>query len=157
MKKYLEILKKCPLFENIEDNNLNDENLKVKYLRIPSEPVMPFIMTPSLYFTYNPVNIIKQWLLKFLWQINKKEFKKAKIPTAYFFGILFSGNMDEKRVKKVLPHYIALAEKKCKDIEILFHPGYLEKDELAENIKFDNFYYSNGRKKEYYTAMNLKL
>ena len=44
---------------------LNDEKIVLNYLRIPAEPITPYLKTPSLYLTYNPVNIIKQWLLKF--------------------------------------------------------------------------------------------
>lgn len=28
-----------------------DKNVKVKYLRIPAEPILPYLKTPSLYFT----------------------------------------------------------------------------------------------------------
>lgn len=136
-----------------------DEKISVKYLRIPAEPLMPYLKVPSLYFTYSPVNLIKQWLLKILWQINKKEFKNKKSEAAYFFGILFSGKMDKSRVEKVLPHYIKLAEKKGKDIEVLFHPGYLKEDEKApgENIVFQKFYYSPGRKIEFDAVTNLSI
>lgn len=132
---------------------IRDEKIPVEYLRIPAEPVMPYIMTPALYFTYSAVNVIKQWLLKSFWQINKKQ--AGNIKTAYFFGILFSGSMDEKRVKKVLPHYIKKAARKNADIEILFHPGFLEDDEKTQNTVFDKFYYSEGRKKEYEAVHNI--
>ena len=136
---------------------LKEEKINLKYLRIPAEPIYPFIKTPSLYFTYKPVNLIKQWLLKFLWRVNKRYTKGYKIPTACFFGILFSGKMDEKRVGKVLPHYIKLAEKKGKDIEVLFHPGYLYKDEvtLADDLCFKKFYLSKDRKTEFDTVIKL--
>lgn len=137
---------------------INEENISVKYLRIPSEPILPFLLTPSLYFTYNPVNILKQWLLKFLWQINKKEFKNTQIPTALFFGILFSGKMDKKRVEKILPHYIKKANKTNMDIEVLFHPGYIKKDEVKLNNcnkSFEKFYYSINRKTEYDALISL--
>jgi len=137
---------------------LKDENIPLQYLRIPAEPVMPYLKTPSLYFTYSPVNLIKQWLLKLLWQKNKGLAKKHNIPTAYFFGILFSGKMDEKRVKKVLPKYQELAEKKGRNIEILFHPGYFEKKEtefLQKNIVFSEFYFSQNRKTEFDSVINL--
>ena len=80
-------------------------------MRIPREPLLPYIKTPSLYFTYSPINIIKQWLLNFLWLVNKNQAKKYSIPTSYFFGILFSGKMDEKRVRKILPKYVKKAKK----------------------------------------------
>lgn len=129
----------------------------VKYLRIPAEPVSPYLMEPSLYHTYSIKNLIKQWLLKLLWQIDKKEYRKRKIPTAYFFGILFSGEMDLRRVEKVLPHYIRLAEKCGKDVEVLFHPGYIGKDISASGIAFESFYSSSKRKVEFEAARNLKI
>ncbi len=137
---------------------LKDENIKPEYMRIPVEPIMPYIKTPSLYFTYSIVNIIKQWLLNFLWQINKKEMEGFNIPTAYFAGILFSGKMDEKRVRKILPEYKKLAKKNKRDIEVLFHPGYLEKSEPEfknRNIVFEKFYLSEDRKTEFDSVINI--
>lgn len=42
---------------------LEDEKIKPRYMRIPAEPLSPFVKTPSLYFTYKPINVVKQWLL----------------------------------------------------------------------------------------------
>ena len=137
---------------------LDDEKIKAEYIRIPAEPILPYIKIPSLYLSYSPVNIIKQWLLKALWMFNKKLLKKQNIPTAYFCGILFSGKMDEKRVRKVLTEYIKLAEKNSKDIEVLFHPGYInedEKDFADKNIVFEKFYLSKNRKTEYDSVMKI--
>lgn len=139
-------------------NAMADENVTPKYMRIPAEPIMPYIKTPSLYFTYKPINIIKQWLLKFLWLFNKKTAKKHNISKSYFFGILFSGKMDERRVKKILPKYKKLAEKYGKDMEVLFHPGYSGRDEIDtenENIVFKDFYLSKDRKTEFDSAINI--
>ena len=137
---------------------LDEENIHLKHMRVPAEPLSPFIKTPSLYFTYSPINIVKQWVLKFLWQINKREAKKHHIPTAYFFGILLSGKMDIARVEKILPKYIKLAEKHGRDVEILFHPGYLEKGEEefeSKNVAFKKFYLSENRKTEFDSVMKL--
>ncbi len=139
---------------------IKEEGIKVSYLRIPDEPLLPYISTPSLYFEYKPVGLIKQWLLKILALINKREFKKSKIPSAYFMGIMFSGNLNELRVKKLLPHYLKLAEKHNKDIEIGFHPGYINDGEkLIDGIRqdFKKFYFSPGRRIEYDTLMNFKF
>ncbi|MBR6572623.1 MAG: ChbG/HpnK family deacetylase [Clostridia bacterium] len=138
---------------------LNDQKINLKYMRIPTEPILPYIKTPSLYFTYNPINIIKQWLLKILWLINKSRAKKLNIPTAYFMGILFSGKMDVKRVGKILPKYKKLAEKDGMDIEVLFHPGYLEKNEQDfknKNVVFKEFYLSENRKIEFDSVMKIQ-
>ena len=137
---------------------LEEDKITPDYIRIPCEPMMPFIKTPSLYLTYSPINIIKQWLLKILWQINKRHAKKYKIPTAVFMGILFSGKMDEKRVNKILPKYKRLAEKDGKDIEVLFHPGYMEQDKADihyKNIVFKEFYLSKNRKTEFDSVMKI--
>ena len=137
---------------------LKEEKTDAKYIRIPAEPILPYIKTPSLYFTYSPLNIIKQWLLKLLWQINKKYAKEYKINTSYFMGILFSGKMDEKRVNKILPKYAELAQKDGRDIEVLFHPGYLNKSEITfENpdVVFEKFYISENRKTEFDSVMKI--
>ncbi len=137
---------------------LKNEKINLEYMRIPSEPLLPYLKTPSLYFTYSPVNIIKQWLLKFLWLINKKRAKKHGIQASHFFGVLLSGKMDEKRVNKLLPKYMAMAEKDGKDIEVLFHPGYLntnETDLKNKNIVFEKFYFSENRKTEFDSVMKI--
>jgi predicted glycoside hydrolase/deacetylase ChbG (UPF0249 family) len=136
---------------------LKEEEIDLQYMRIPVEPLSPYITTPSLYFTYSAVNVIKQWLLNFLWLINKKTAKQHRVSAAYFMGILFSGKMDE-RVGKILPKYVKLAEKNGRDIEVLFHPGYLvdkDADFESKGIVFDGFYLSENRKTEFDTAMKL--
>lgn len=139
---------------------IKDEGLDVAYLRIPAEPITPYLLTPSLYLTYNPKNFIKQLVLKTFAFINKNEIKKSGINSAYYMGILFSGNMDEKRVNKVLVHYLELSEKNNKDIELTFHPGYLESgDEFfdANKKSFHKFYDSPGRRTEFDTLINLQF
>ncbi len=137
---------------------LSEEKIDLEYMRIPIEPTLPYIKTPSLYFTYSLVNIIKQWLIKFLWLFNKRRAKKHSIPTSHFFGILFSGKMDEERVNKILPKYIKMAEKDGRDIEVLFHPGYIDRqgfDLNEKNIIFDGFYYSEDRRTEFDSVMKI--
>ena len=80
------------------------------------------------------------------------------MPTSYFLGILFSGKMDEKRVSKILPKYEKSAAKKNMDVEVLFHPGYLEdsSDLINKNTAFDDFYISPNRKTEFDSVMKLR-
>ena len=127
---------------------VRDEGVRVKYLRIPREPVMAYLRTPSLYFSYSIVNFVKQTLLNFLAFVNKREYKG--IETAYCMGILFSGKMDELRVKKLLKKY-------PENVELVFHPGFLDKgDEMLKGARagFEKFYFSRGRKIEYHTLLN---
>ena len=137
---------------------LNDEKITLDYMRIPAEPIFPYLKTPSLYFTYGVINIIKQWLLKFLWLVDRKQADKYKIPTSYFLGILFSGKMNEKRVNRILKKYIRMTQKDAKDIEVLFHPGYFDKSEIDfenKNIVFEKFYLSENRKTEFNTVIKI--
>ena len=147
-----------PLIFKILMRVIKDNGYDVKYIRIPTEPVLPYIKELSLYKTYSLINTVKQFLLKFFGLINKRALKKSNIKSALFMGILFSGNMDEYRVNKILPHYLKLCEKTGRDAELLFHPGYIEKDEeLFDTGKqsFNKFYHSPGRKTEYATLKNL--
>ncbi len=147
-----------PLIFKILMRVIKDNGYDVKYIRIPTEPVLPYIKELSLYKTYSLINTVKQFLLKFFGLINKRALKKSNINSALFMGILFSGNMDEYRVNKILPHYLKLCEKTGRDAELLFHPGYIEKDEELFDTKkqsFNKFYHSPGRKTEYATLKNL--
>ena len=68
-------------------------------------------------------------------------------------GILFSGQLTEDKINKLLPIY----KKQNENIELAFHPGYLESGEtLIDGCKtsFNKFYYSKWRRKEYDTLLN---
>lgn len=137
---------------------LREENVTVEHLRISAEPLSPYLRTPSLYFTYSAVNVIKQWLLKFLWQFDKRYINVDELHKSYYMGILFSGNMDEKRIIKILPKYVKLAEKKGKSVDVTFHPGYLDKENADlnnKNVAFKRFYLSDKRKTEFESLINL--
>ncbi len=139
---------------------IEDEGLNVQSIRIPAEPILPYVFTPSLYFEYKPIGLIKQWLLKTFALVNRRELKKSKIQSGYFMGIMFSGKLNEARIKKLLPHYLKLSEKNNRDIEIGFHPGYIKSGGSLINAcrqDFSKFYYSSWRNAEYNTLLNLKL
>ena len=139
---------------------IREEGLKVSYLRIPNEPLLPYIYTPTLYFEYHPVGLVKQWLLKTFALVNRRELKKSKIQSAYFIGILFSGKLNEARIRKLLPHYLKLAKKHNKNIEIGFHPGYIKDGEkLLDGSRqdFRKFYFSPWRNIEHETLINFKF
>ena len=139
---------------------IKDEGLNVQSIRIPAEPISPYVFTPSLYFEYNPIGLIKQWLLKTFALVNRRELKKSKIQSAYFMGILFSGKLNEARIRKLLPHYLKLANKYNKNIEIGFHPGYVKSGEkLLDGSRqdFRKFYFSPWRNIEHETLINFKF
>lgn len=91
---------------------IEEDGLEVGYIRIPAEPVLPFLRTPSSWGSFFSVNFIKQRVLHFCFLFDKGKLERNKYPYACFFGILFSGDMNEKRVKKVLPQFIRYAKSK---------------------------------------------
>lgn len=130
---------------------VEDCKIPVEYMRIPAEPILPFLLEPSLYPTYRPINLIKNRVLNFLWLFNQKAFQNSGISSALFCGIIFSGNMDADRVMKIFPHFYKKAEKNECDLEFLFHPGYVEQNEAFMDPykkSFHQFYLSEGRKIE---------
>ena len=132
---------------------IKEENVEVEYIRIPAEPILPYIKSPSLYFKFRPIGLIKQWFLKFLKFVNRKELKKANIKSALFMGIMFSGQLTEDKINKLLPYY----KQQNENIEIAFHPGYLESGEsLIDGFRqnFKKFYYSKWRREEDNTLIN---
>ena len=136
---------------------IRDENIQVESLRIPAEPLWPYLCTPALYTAYSIKGLIKQWLLKCLAIVNSRQLRRSRLPYACFMGVLFSGHLTEERIQKLLPRYRKYAQKRGKDIEIALHPGYLEPGErLIDGCRtsFEAFYFSPWRKKEYDTLMN---
>ena len=138
---------------------IKDKNLNVSYLRIPTEPLKPYLLSPSLYITYSLTGLIKQFVLNFFGLLNRKKLKNSGINYGFFMGVLFSGKMTEKRILKTLPHYLKLAEKHHKDIEVTLHPGYTDSSNMMAGCRkgFLKFYLSKWRKTEYDTLLNLKL
>lgn len=139
---------------------IKDENLQVAALRFPDEPLMPYLKNPSLYLSYELKGIMKQWVIKILAIFDRGPLKKTKIPTTCFMGLMFSGKMTQQKIHKLLPHYLKIAKKQGKDIEIAFHPGYVEDGEkLLEGNRagFEQYYFSPWRKVEFETLMNLKF
>lgn len=126
--------------------------IPVHYLRIPAEPITPFLLEPSLYPSYSLINLVKNGVLNFLWLFNRRKFRASGISSALFCGIIMSGNMDESRVNKIFPHFYKMAEKRNCNLEFLFHPGYMRKGEKFMDpykASFHRFYISKGRKAEF--------
>ena len=141
-----------PLVFRVLMQVIREENLKVASLRIPAEPLMPYLLTPSLYLSYGPTGIIRQWLLKILAVVNGPALRRSKIPHPCFMGAMYSGRMTEDRIRKLLPHYLRIAKRRGQDIEIAMHPGYAEQgEELIDGHRpdFEKSYLSSGRKEEF--------
>ena len=139
---------------------IRDENLDVKYLRIPAESIRAYLFAPSLYTSYSLTGLVKQFLLKSLAFVNRIYLKGLNFSSAHFMGVMLSGKLNTVRVKKLLKYYLYLSHKNKRNIEVAFHPGYAKEDlELISGSRedFKKFYYSPWRKVEYETLMNKEL
>ena len=139
---------------------LKDEGITLNYLRIPAEPLRSYLYTPSLYASYSMAGFVKQWLLKGLAFLNRPALKGLDFRSAYFMGVMLSGKLTDHGVKKLLKHYLYFSEKKKRDIEVAFHPGYVGEDlALIDGSRkdFKKFYLSPWRMMEFETLMNDEL
>ena len=124
---------------------------KIEFIRIPAEPVLPFLKQPAFYRTYRPINFVKNIVLNVLNKMDSRLLAPYRNRSAVFFGILLSGGMDLERVTKLLPSFEKIAKRRGLPLEVLCHPGGVEApDGLmdTENKDCAAFYTSSGRKRE---------
>lgn len=142
------------LFEVIQE-----EGYEVSYIRVTKEPILPFLKEASLWKTYRPINWVKNLLLNFLSpMMERKAVKVSGQKPMFLWGVLLSGNMDKKRVRRLLPAMAEQSKKKGRVLEILFHPGFSPRDGMGEEFVSGDarvFYCSEGRKREFQTVMAL--
>lgn len=134
------------LCECLEENNLNPE-----YIRNSKEPLMPFLKKPSLISSYGIANSIKNLILNF-YSIKLDEWaQKNNVDRMYLWGLMMSGRMDAERIAILYQYLFSTAEKKSRNLEILFHPGQMlaseATPEIAKNAAND-FYLSKNRNSE---------
>ena len=143
------------LFEVLEENGWRAE-----YIRDAREPFFPFVRETSLYKTYRPVNFVKNMILNFCSLLLEKRMRRAGFKPMYLWGLVMSGNMDRQRVEKLFPAMKGAAEKKGRTLEILFHPGQVQKEEITAEFSQKEaiaFHLSEGRKTEKNTVMSMNL
>lgn len=137
-----------------------EKKIDINEIRIPVDPLIPLIKTPSMWGKVPMINWIK-WMI--LWMHSakcKRMLKKRKIQIPVFFGIFFTCEMTEKVVQKFLSKYVSYANKRGKGLELMFHPGDLDcendlLDRRSEELK--EFYLSKNRKLEAQCLKKMKL
>ena len=140
---------------------IREEGYQTEYVRVTKEPVLPYLMRPSLWKTYRPVNLVKNLLLNIL-AIGMERRTRQEIGSRQpmlLWGVMLSGRMDQKRVGMLLPLMKERAGRKGRTLEILFHPGASRPEELGEEFIHEEarrFYLSRGRREEFDTVMGLQ-
>ena len=138
---------------------IRENNIPVRYVRLSSEPLFPFLITPSIYRYIRPINIVKNVLLNIFNIWDKKQLMSTGIPTNLFWGLMFSGDMNLTVVSKLLPRFQRIARRKGMPLEVLSHPCPIK--ELADCLDsrkktFISFYISPGRYREAEMLKNIQ-
>lgn len=130
---------------------VEDSGREIEFIRIPAEPLSPFLKHPELWRTLRPINLVKNVVLNVLNVLDMRTLKSYRKRSAVFFGILLSGGMDVQRVRRLLPDFQKIADRKDLPLEILCHPGGVRQPESLMDVKNADcvrFYTSEGRKTE---------
>ncbi|MDD7738915.1 MAG: ChbG/HpnK family deacetylase [Lachnospiraceae bacterium] len=138
---------------------VEESSREIEFVRIPAEPLSPFLKHPELWRTFRPINLVKNLVLNVLNLMDVRILKPYRRKSAVFFGILLSGGMDLQRVRRLLPEFQKIADRKKLPLEILCHPGGVEQPESLMDIKNTDcvrFYTSEGRKIEKEMLMKIK-
>ena len=115
---------------------LEKEGCTISCIRCSEDPLLPYLTTPALYGRIRPANVIKCIMLNMLATKVKRGLKKMNITPTYLSGVFFSGAMTEANLRPVLPKLIALAERKGRPLELLFHPGQVPPEEIASRDEY---------------------
>jgi chitin disaccharide deacetylase len=126
---------------------VEERGYDLEYLRIPAEPLIPFL-DRRIFFTLRPVNWIKHGILNILWRFDRHHFPSGYQCSAVFCGILLSGHMDAQRLAVLKPAFECYAQRHNASLEFLFHPGAVisAMECLDPRLSgFVSFYLSEGR------------
>lgn len=123
----------------------------ISYLRIPVEPLSPYVSSPHLWLKIPPVNIVKRTVLARLRRKNAAALSPYEERSAVFCGIVLSGHMKHAANQVLLGSMTAIARNRGLPLEMLFHPGGIENTEQCLNPRqsaFNEFYLSDKRDEE---------
>lgn len=109
---------------------LQKEGCTIACIRNSEDPLLPYFSTPALYKSIKIANVIKCMVLNLFSIRIKRKLRKMGITPTYLSGVFFSGAMTEENLRPVLPKLIALAERKNRPLELLFHPGQVPQEEI---------------------------
>lgn len=137
---------------------ISENKLKVKYIRVSKEPLLPFLSGKVNVFSFPFINFIKNFILNVYSRRVEKVTTNMNLAPMYIWGLIMSGKMDLERIHKLQPQVENLCEKKHRELEMIFHPGKMDKSEVTSEIKRNSdisFYLSKNREIEQKALENL--
>lgn len=137
---------------------IDEEAYPVSFVRSAREPLDIFLKKFSLYPGYSTVNFVKNMILNLCAGGLEKGLRKRNISYGLLWGLVMSGHMDWERIEALLPDMKVYAKAKNKDLEILFHPGRMQANEVTPQAckpEVNEFYLSENRDIERNAVMQL--
>ena len=127
-----------------------------EYIRVPDEPLSPFIFNKDLSGTIPFISIIKNRILHILSKRAVKKLDRLEIFHCPVWGLCMTGHMDHKRMEKAAPKVLDAACKYGDVLEIICHPGIVKKAEDSCEFGPDDrhAFFSKDRDVEYNAVMN---
>lgn len=135
------------------------ECLKIRYIRVPVDPVLPLLHNAPMCIGVPPINWVKWGILKIYAKRTRRILNSRGIQVPVFFGIFYTCEMKKEVVKALLPLYKAYAGKRGQELELMFHPGNLmDCSELLDrrSQELAAFYLSKNRQDEAECLMRMK-
>lgn len=139
---------------------LDDEGCTLEYLRIPAEPLAPYLQVREVRKRVPAVNVVKNALLNQLWKQDAEKYPACLPKPATFYGLALSGRMQHAANDQFLKRIMTDAEREGRDVELLFHPGGVPSVDacLNPNLKgFCDFYLSHNRTAEAHALQQLSF
>lgn len=139
---------------------VQDEGCTLEHLRIPAEPLGPYLKAPEVCKRVTPVNLVKNALLNALWRQCASRYPETLPAPARFYGLALSGCMQHAADKTFLERVFEDAARDGRDVELLFHPGGVPSEDacLDSSLKgFCAFYLSPNRTAEAEALHRLSL
>ena len=129
---------------------IEEEGYILDYIRIPRDPIFPILSSPKLWLKMNIINWVK-WIVLRIVGPTRKNIDRLDADIPIFFGMFFTCQMEKEVVAALLPKYERIARLKNRDLELMFHPGAVYRDEElldSSNSVQRSFYAAPERKKE---------
>ena len=149
-----------PIVFNALKEVIKEENYDVEYIRLPAEPLLPYLKNLKLYKTYSVINIIKNILLNTYSAFMKRWVNKSNYQYSCLWGVVMSGKMNQNRVENLLEDFREYASAHNQELEILFHAGSVLPAEITLEYSkpgFRQFHLAADRRQEWNTIDSLSL
>lgn len=150
-----------PLVFDAMTDALKDLGLldRVEFIRVADEPLLPFLTTPGVTFTFPPVNLLKNRILHLLAHRVNRKLKSIGIRSSMLWGLCMSGRMDKRRIDRIADKMIRYSHKWNKNLEIYCHPGIVLDTEMSEEYGRCDVrpFVSANRDIEYEAVMNRSI